>query len=699
MKTQRRSITKKQLLRIISQETGVSLKNTGTVVEGLISIISENLPENSLRFKHFGSFKAVAPSVRKDGKRSHWKLKFRPNREFKHCLNAVCVLPYDQGIKQITEHVKENKNTHSKYIEQGKKTPKKNSKTPLITNHDIPDSGVTNGLNDGQRVEIDTVIKNYSECIGQVTYEVDKLHFNKLPNSYPIILLPDLGSDIFSRVETKHGRQGVCDSFLYEEIVKIFDSAQLNSAIFLRDSAISAEPDISLFFDNSNLLIDIEVDEPYDGLSRSPLHYAGCNDNIRNELFRANGWAVIRFSERQVRLNPLSCIKLIASVVDNLLNMQFGELFEHIPNIETEELWSFEQANYWASDNYREDYLGLEFTLENKSEGFNTDYKQEDNLFVGKPTSIKDAEEELSQDNLQISDKLSTIDIIKLAIANSQFLSFKYGEEEYTTVLLPLSITENTSPVKFDGQLEESFFGLTYVVDFVHDLKVVGGFATLTLENPNELTAYETLHKASLHGNLVKILYYTAGSGKTQWRVLKGITFLYYLNFFGLHAFPNYQEYRMNLHRSDIVFSKEYIYAYCMLRNEMRQFKLDRILSIQVLSNKYCHFDLDYLIPEFYNTSSYRAILAKEFDKAVNNAHASLFYKPNKLTAKGNLAHALFFQGVIEDSIELYRRHMGEEIESGMLWEDMIEADILEFSAVGINTNELSELVKSLKNK
>ena len=61
------------------------------------------------------------------------------------------------------------------------------------------------------------------------------------------------------------------------------------------------EPDIVLVDRARNLFIDIEIDEPYDGYYRTPAHEEG-KDDLREQFFVESGWAVIRFTERQVHM-------------------------------------------------------------------------------------------------------------------------------------------------------------------------------------------------------------------------------------------------------------------------------------------------------------------------------------------------------------------------------------------------------------
>lgn len=61
--------------------------------------------------------------------------------------------------------------------------------------------------------------------------------------------------------------------------------------------------------------IDIEIDEPYEYKTRKEIHYIGCGDEKRNEVFVANGWFVLRFSERQIMDNLNECVDIVIALV------------------------------------------------------------------------------------------------------------------------------------------------------------------------------------------------------------------------------------------------------------------------------------------------------------------------------------------------------------------------------------------------
>src|SRR5690606_28222357 len=118
------------------------------------------------------------------------------------------------------------------------------------------------------------------------------------------------------------------------------------------------EPDIAMIdIINSNLRIDIEIDEPYAGITRQPTHCEN-EDVVRDMYFTDRGWLVIRFSEYQVHTQELECLRFIADVI-KLVNPKYTipDNLKNILKIKDEKFWDIIQAQKWEKINYREKYL------------------------------------------------------------------------------------------------------------------------------------------------------------------------------------------------------------------------------------------------------------------------------------------------------------------------------------------------------
>jgi len=112
---------------------------------------------------------------------------------------------------------------------------------------------------------------------------------------------------------------------------------------------------------NRNIVIDIEIDEPYEAIGRKATHYKGNDeDTRRNYFFNERGWIVIRFSERQVHKFPNESCRLIADVIKSISpEFNIPTPLLNYSKVQDEPFWTKAQAENWAAINERENYLGI----------------------------------------------------------------------------------------------------------------------------------------------------------------------------------------------------------------------------------------------------------------------------------------------------------------------------------------------------
>lgn len=123
------------------------------------------------------------------------------------------------------------------------------------------------------------------------------------------------------------------------------------------------EPDIAIIGKGpENIRIDVEIDEPYAGITRQSTHCKG-DDTIRDIWFTDRGWIVIRFSEYQVHTQELSCLKFIAQVLSEINGQKYviPVKLSNAPDLRKEAAWDIVQAQKWEKERYREKYLNHEF--------------------------------------------------------------------------------------------------------------------------------------------------------------------------------------------------------------------------------------------------------------------------------------------------------------------------------------------------
>lgn len=228
---------------------------------------------------------------------------------------------------------------------------------------------------------------NYSSNMSEQLYQ------------YPLFRCPDQNTVVRSYQHGAEKRRGYKEAFFQEEVEKYFsESFEVLGNIRLNTGKDTRpfEPDIALISKaNKSLRIDIEIDEPYAGISRKPTHCEG-DDIWRDLYFTDRGWIVLRFSEYQVHLFEKECLRYIGDVIESILESHSmpGDLSE-VEMPPTEKLWNLVQAQTWEKDRYREEYLNHEFEpLEERRErvnrALNEQEQEEENLVQSKSFGIKE---------------------------------------------------------------------------------------------------------------------------------------------------------------------------------------------------------------------------------------------------------------------------------------------------------------------
>lgn len=185
---------------------------------------------------------------------------------------------------------------------------------------------------------------------------------------YPFVAMPEPNSIIKPPLKGKTGRKGFTEERFKAYLTKHFRTDFIiddDHYLLVRGQIRPYEPDFSLIDKkNRNILVDIEIDEPYQGINeienRKPTHYVGI-DNERNNAFTKRGWIVLRFAEIQVHQSPDACCRFLAEVLE-AINSEY-RIPKSLKNIEMPQLvkhWSRYEALVWSSQRYREKYLSIE---------------------------------------------------------------------------------------------------------------------------------------------------------------------------------------------------------------------------------------------------------------------------------------------------------------------------------------------------
>lgn len=176
--------------------------------------------------------------------------------------------------------------------------------------------------------------------------------------SYPIISWPVEGTKIIPPRATRSDIRGFSDEYFFNILTSSDLKPLLHHDVCLPvpHRAIPYEPAIALLDEASGIFVDVEIDAPYHGWYRFPMHYTEGKDKIRDGYFNDCGWAVVRFSERQVREQPEACADLLRQVVSRLRSTPDELRCQVTP----ERQWTQQEAVVMEKDLVREKYLQIQ---------------------------------------------------------------------------------------------------------------------------------------------------------------------------------------------------------------------------------------------------------------------------------------------------------------------------------------------------
>ena len=196
-------------------------------------------------------------------------------------------------------------------------------------------------------------------------YREPEVYSNSLPQKTLINselrckLLANLVSNRVSPIGHSSARQGVSEKEFMQDLQRYFPTVMQGLEFKIPRSKKCYSADFIIVHHSSGIGIDVEVDEPYAGISKKPTHcWDDDSDYRRNQLFNEWGWIVVRFTEKQVVQAPLSCCKFIAQVIWEVTGERsYLELLESQPDLLPVKPWTTKEARRMAKQRYRQSYL------------------------------------------------------------------------------------------------------------------------------------------------------------------------------------------------------------------------------------------------------------------------------------------------------------------------------------------------------
>ncbi|MDR1225444.1 MAG: hypothetical protein LBK47_00915 [Prevotellaceae bacterium] len=221
-------------------------------------------------------------------------------------------------------------------------------------------------------------IKDVEKGKTSVDYEQELAFFQIQQEEYELEL-----HELLSRVNVKHYRQtarlellqrapkplsaaghvqrkrGASESFFCDILKKKFAEKILTNVFFVKHNSVFY-PDFLYWDPDSNLTIDIEIDEPYVGYSGHAIHHLSSRtctsvDDERDAAIASKLWVVVRFAEEQIFNHPAACAEYIARLAKSIINnLSLNFTTQLVPRVQK---WTEEEAAEMARLRYRNQYV------------------------------------------------------------------------------------------------------------------------------------------------------------------------------------------------------------------------------------------------------------------------------------------------------------------------------------------------------
>jgi len=410
------------------------------------------------------------------------------------------------------------------------------------------------------------------------------------PLNYPYVIMPKPYCVIKFPRKGRVGRKG-----FKEEIFKVFLEKYFRNEfkvfddrfILVKNINKPYEPDFTLIDEKNdiNIFLDIEIDEPYEGLNdiakRKATHFQYADTN-RNNSLASRGWIVIRFAEIQVHQEPDACCNFVSDVLKsinpNFLTPNGLSSSRHLKPLKQ---WTKEEAEEWSLQKYREQYLGItNFGLTSESQII--EQLEETELGEMIEEKVIEVPKIILPTLLDTKLENSQLDLIKKSIFLNQYLSFIY--QGNPTITKPLKVAEfQMTAFCYVKNLER-----TFILSEISNLLLKSNYNTFKIDGPT--IGFDRISNAintSIKHNRFLRIKYT----KAPWFRYKKDTQTGELildkkeSETSVRTIMNVQLLKDSEVAKDLWFTpnERHITAYCNMREEDRMFRFDRISEIEIL--------------------------------------------------------------------------------------------------------------------
>lgn len=418
-----------------------------------------------------------------------------------------------------------------------------------------------------------------------IGYEPNHLFHQEEPYNYPIVIMPGERSVIKFPRKNKIGNKGYTEEHFYSYISKYFSDHFMvyNDRIMIVTTRQNAyEPDIAIINETNgiNLFVDIEIDEPYDGITREPIHYSGY-DNERNRYFSRRGWLTIRFAEVQVWKYPESCCKYLFKVISSIISeIEVPNELLNINDLEFILQWTKEQAREGEELDERESYLGID--------GFDPQSIQKEFgriLFNELEDKIED---QVNEDDEKYETNKSGFKtaVIQQALNTGKYISCKYSDDEVYTIIKPISLNE----IELKAYCYVENVNRTFAITDLNDIIIRDRPFQVRINDQVGVDEIKRVVQVAIDNNKIVRMKYTRSEWTSEHvNEETGEIILNHTESEQSQRTISNIDYSVNVLDQEQIDhynldDENYITAHCHKRKEQRTFRFDRINELEILN-------------------------------------------------------------------------------------------------------------------
>ena len=456
-----------------------------------------------------------------------------------------------------------------------------------------------------------------------------------------------------------------------------------NTSLSIINRNYSYRPDIAIVWQKHNLYIDLEVDEPYDIVTRKPIHYKASGDYLRNLYFMSQGWVVIRFSEEQIYKTTDHCVAYIASILKEITKESvFDELVATLA-LEEQERWSYDKAKELEQEKYRESYLNIEAIRQ-----FEEDMTAsiDSTPFAGETPAVDILPENKEHTEYEqiINNKAAKYIRLTLWPTETQYIleDYKQKTELYRKAVVGYDLlNRKNNSFTFDEIMLIEFLDTPFKYPLLEQHNV-----------EDILKIKEHIFEAIYNFNPISIKYEDSNGKISQ----RNVTHIGYerdsKERFADNIWTNYYS---NYSNKDDTARRKLV-AYCQLRNEQRSFFDGKIRAIQVYNFR------DIGLGHLHSFTEALCHPIRENDMEL--AHHIVALMPKFIREEmmdvdvvlaGNYAHYLLLTGKTEQALEIYKQHEGLQITDDLDWRQLVLQDFENLKDIA-DYNQKFEMAKQL---